>query len=70
MLPEPVKQLFWLSWKADVESGVIIQISDACQKVMNGQVKYLDYRRCLGSNLSVVLLVCIFGSCILECWMI
>ena len=51
MLPGLVKQLFWLFWRASVESSVKIQISDRYQKVMNGQVKYLDYRRCLRGNL-------------------
>jgi len=70
MLPGLVKQLFWLFWRASVESSVKIQISDRYQKVMNGQVKYLDYRRCLSGNLLGVLLVCIFGSCVLEYRMI
>ena len=70
MLPEPVKQLFWIFWRASVESGVKIQISDRYQKVMNGQMKYLDYRRCLRGNLLGVLLVCIFGSYVLEYRMI
>ena len=70
MLPGLVKQLFWLFWRASVESSVKIQISDRYQKVMNGQVKYLDYHRCLRGNLLGVLLVCIFGSYVLEYRMI
>ena len=67
MLPEPVKQLFWLSWKADVESSVIIQMSDACQRVISKQAKYLDYRGCLRGNFLDVFLVCIFSGYILKC---
>jgi len=70
MLPGLVKQLFWLFWRASVESGVKIQISDRYQKVMNGQKKYLNYRRYLRGNLLGVLLVCIFGGCVLEYRMI
>ena len=70
VLPEMAMQLFWLFWRASVESSVKIQISDRYQKVMNGQMKYLDYRRCLRGNLLGVLLVCIFGSYVLEYRMI
>ena len=70
MLPGLVKQLFWLFWRASVESSVKIQISDRYQKVMNGQKKYLNYRRYLRGNLLGVLLVCIFGSYVFEYRMI
>ena len=67
VLPELVSQLFWPFWKADIESSVEIQMSDAYQKVMSGQVKYLDYRRCMRGNLFGVLFICIFGGCVLKC---
>ena len=35
VLPEMAMQLFWLSWRASIESGVKIQISDIYQKVMS-----------------------------------
>ena len=35
VLPEMAMQLFWLSWRASIESGVKIQISDTYQKVMS-----------------------------------
>ena len=67
MLPEPVKQLFWLSWKEDAKSGMTIQMSNAWQEVISKQAKYLDYRRCLRGNFLDVFLICIFGSYILKC---
>jgi len=62
MLPELVRQLFWPSWKEDVESDMIMQVLDVCQKFMNKQREYLDNRRCLRGNLLNFIFIRIFGS--------
>ena len=62
VLPGLVKQSFWPSWKEDAESGMIMQISNVCQKIMNKQEEYLDNWRCLGGNLLNIIFICIFGS--------
>jgi len=67
MLPELVRQLFWLFWRAGVESGLKIQMLDEYWKMVNGRVKYLNYWGCLRSSFLDVFLVCIFGSYVLKC---
>ena len=62
MLPELVRQLFWPSWKEDVESDMIMQVSDVCQKFMNKQREYLNNRRCLEGNFLNLIFIRIFGS--------
>lgn len=69
MLPELVRQLFWPSWKEDVESDMIMQVSDVCQKFMNKQREYLDNRRCLRGNLLNFIFIRIFGSYVWVCRM-
>jgi len=67
MLPELVRQLFWLFWRAGVESGLKIQMLDEYWKMVNGRVKYLNYWGCLRSSFLDVFLVDIFGSYVLKC---
>ena len=62
MLPEPVRQLFWPSWKEDAESDMIVQTSDVCQKFMNKQREYLNNRRCLEGNFLNLIFIRIFCS--------
>ena len=67
ILPELVRQLLSLFWKAVVESSLKIQMSDEYWRMVDGRVKYLNYWRCLRSSFFDVFLVCIFGSYILKC---
>ena len=67
ILPELVRQLLSLFWKAVVESSLKIQMSDEYWRMVDGRVKYLNYWRCLKSSFLDVFLICIFGSYILKC---